>query len=65
MHKKQKVIAVGDSLAVVLDKKFVELAKIEPGQPLAVTYEPEKGLMSLEKQNKALVVKGKKSDDGK
>jgi antitoxin component of MazEF toxin-antitoxin module len=59
MIKTQKVIKVGNSLAVKLDKKFVQLAKIEPGQPLAVVYAPEKGLMSMAKSEQALMVKDK------
>jgi antitoxin component of MazEF toxin-antitoxin module len=57
MIKTQKVIKVGNSLAVTLDKKFVQLANIEPGQPLAVVYTPEKGLLSMAKSEKALMVK--------
>jgi antitoxin component of MazEF toxin-antitoxin module len=45
----QKVIQVGNSLAVTIDKKQAQLMKIEAGQPLAVVYKPEKGLMSFAK----------------
>jgi antitoxin component of MazEF toxin-antitoxin module len=50
----QKVIQVGNSLAVTIDKKQAQLMKIEAGQPLAVVYKPEKGLMSLAKSKSAI-----------
>jgi hypothetical protein len=58
----QKVIQVGNSLAVTIDKKQAQLMKIQAGQPLAVVYKPEKGLMSLAKSpddlNQTMVVAG-------
>lgn len=47
MIQMQKVIKVGNSLAVTIDKKQAQLMKIEPGQSMAVVYKPEKGVMSL------------------
>lgn len=49
MMQMQKVIQVGNSLAVTLDKSFVQGAGIRSGQQLAVVYKPEKGLMSVAK----------------
>ncbi len=51
MIQMQKVIKVGNSLAITLDKKFTEKAGISPGQEMAVVYKAEKGLVSLAKSS--------------
>jgi hypothetical protein len=47
----QKVIKVGNSLAVTLDIKFIQKAGIVAGQEMAVVYKAEKGIMSLAKSS--------------
>jgi len=43
----QKVIKVGNSLAVTMDNQFIRETGIKVGQKLAVVYKPEKGIMSV------------------
>lgn len=47
MIKYQKVIKVGNSLAVTLDQAFVQQAAIKAGDNLAASYQPDKRLFSM------------------
>lgn len=47
MIRMQKVIKVGNSLAVTLDNRFVQQKAVKAGTSLAVSYKPEKGLISM------------------
>lgn len=54
MIQMQKVIKVGNSLAVTIDKKQAQLMKIEPGQSMAVVYKPEKDIISMSQTKKGV-----------
>lgn len=54
MIKMQKVIKVGNSLAVTLDRVFVTKLGIKVGQNLAANYKPDKGVMSFGKSARVL-----------
>ncbi|OGV95582.1 hypothetical protein A2W24_06820 [Microgenomates group bacterium RBG_16_45_19] len=43
----QKVVKVGNSLAVTLDSKQAALMNIKVGQELAMVYKADKGVISL------------------
>ena len=57
MIKMQKVIRVGNSLAVTLDKSFVAATQLKAGDQMAASYKPEKQVVSLAKSKQSL--KGK------
>lgn len=46
MITRQKVIKVGNSLAITLDREFVIKTGIKAGDEMAVVYKPEKGVLS-------------------
>lgn len=54
MIKYQKVIKVGNSLAVTLDPKFISQVNIQVGDQLAASYKSETGVISLAKTTKRL-----------
>lgn len=43
----QKVIKVGNSMALTLDSKQAAIMSIKVGQELAVNYKPEKGVVAF------------------
>lgn len=47
MIKYQKVIKVGNSLAVTLDQSFIQQTGLQVGDSLAATYRPEMKLFSM------------------
>jgi antitoxin component of MazEF toxin-antitoxin module len=49
MIQMQKVIKVGNSLAVTMDKHFIQETGIRAGQDLAVVYKSDRGIMSVSK----------------
>lgn len=57
MIKYQKVIKVGNSLAVTLDPKFISQVNIQVGDELAASYTSETGVISLAKTAKKLARK--------
>lgn len=57
MIKYQKVIKVGNSLAVTLDPKFISQANIQAGDQVAVSYKSETGVISIAKTTKKLANK--------
>jgi antitoxin component of MazEF toxin-antitoxin module len=57
MIKMQKVIKVGNSLAVTLDRDFVAKTGIVAGDLMAASYKPEKKVLSMAQSKTAL--KGK------
>lgn len=54
MIKYQKVIKVGNSLAVTLDPRFVAQAELNVGDQLATSYKSQAGVISLAKSSKSL-----------
>ena len=54
MIKYQKVIKVGNSLAVTLDPRFVAQADLNVGDQLAASYKHKDGVISLAKTSKSL-----------
>ena len=50
----QKVIRVGNSLAVTLDNKYIQQTGIKVGQELAVSYKPDKAIVSMAKTSSEL-----------
>lgn len=58
MIKMQKVIKVGNSLAVTLDREFVRATKLTAGQTIAASYKIEKGVVSLAPSKQNLQGKG-------
>lgn len=54
MIQTQKVIKVGNSLAMTFDSKVMALMNVKAGQELAVAYHPDMGLISVAKTKKSL-----------
>jgi antitoxin component of MazEF toxin-antitoxin module len=52
--KKQKVIKVGNSLAVTLDKEFAKQTGLQVGDSVASAYSVDKGVVSMAKSKKGV-----------
>jgi len=65
MIKYQKVIKVGNSLAVTLDQAFVQQTNMKVGDRLAATYRPDMKLFSMADMKSGVSDKAKAQNESR